>query len=112
MVQGTIDRVQQEKARREASIERDKRVSAAIEARLAAEQADLLMLQGVVRSFFAEESAGKTYGRRPPLGIKLPAFGEPAAVLAIYPDWDRRRKQLDLGRIHMEILVDRINVFG
>jgi hypothetical protein len=79
---------------------------------LACHAGDLARLHEVCSAFFAEQSAGKTYQRRPNLGLRLAAGGEPPARLLIHPGWDSRRKALDTSRVRLELITDKADPRG
>jgi Family of unknown function (DUF6011) len=81
-------------------------VGGEIEAGLACHAGDLARVHEVCSAFFAEESAGKTYQRRPNLSLRLAAEGEPPARLLIHPGWNPYRKALDTSRVQLELITE------
>jgi hypothetical protein len=72
-------------------------------------------LQGRVEPFWEHAVIGKVYERRrPPLGLRIPALGEPAARVAIYPHWLNNHGLMELvrGKVHVEFLIMRLRFSG
>jgi hypothetical protein len=81
-----------------------KRVEEEIASILACYAGDFARLHEVASGFFAAESAGKTYERRPNLSLRLAVEGEPPARLLIHPGWVPYHKELDTSRVELELM--------
>lgn len=69
---------------------------------------DLIDLAGVASYFFKQEAEGKTFTRRPPLSLTIPAAGDPIGWLIVYPGWDKKAKYLHHHHINIELMVERV----
>jgi hypothetical protein len=72
-------------------------------------------LQGRVEPFWEHAVIGKVYERRrPPLGLRILALGEPAARVALYPHWLNNHGLMELvrGKVHVEFLVMTLRYSG
>ncbi len=70
-------------------------------------EAELTEFHRVATEFFIAESEGKVYTRRPPLGFRLCATGEPLARVAIRPAWSKWNKTLDPSTVVVEFLAEQ-----
>src|SRR5262245_15224440 len=88
------------------------RVEALAQLMLADHADGLDRLRRVGEEFFAGESAGRTYDRRPNLSVTLAAEGRPRARLRIYPEWRgrcwRELQGLNPHHIVAELVVERV----